>query len=110
MTATGPEHGNDAGSGTSAEAGPGPVFLGAQQAAGVIAAKHRGDFPGAEALLAAMGDKRAQARGFCLLAELSLALVRGQTGQSMDDLIQELTLLMADAAVSGPPPGLDDTA
>lgn len=110
MTATGPERDDSAGSGTSASTGPGPVFLGAQQAAGVIAAKHRGDFAGAEQLLVAMGDARAQARGFCLLAELSLALVRAQTGQPMDELLRELTLLMADAAPSGPPPSLGEAA
>ncbi|WP_121156931.1 superoxide dismutase [Micromonospora pisi] len=102
MTGTGPERDDSAGSGTPVSAGTGPVFLGAQQAAGVVAAKHRGDFAGAEQLLEAMGDPRAQARGFCLLAELSLALVRAQTGQSMDELIQELTLLMAEAAITGP--------
>ncbi|BCY09044.1 superoxide dismutase [Actinoplanes sp. L3-i22] len=112
MTGTGPEHDDTAGSGsgTPAHTGPGPAFLGAQQAAGVIAAKHRGDFAGAEQLLIAMGDERAQARGFCLFAELSLALVRAQTGQPMDELIQGLSLLMADAAHSGPPPGLDQAA
>ncbi|MEV6347131.1 superoxide dismutase [Actinoplanes sp. NPDC051851] len=79
-------------------AGPGPVFLVAQQAAGVIAAKHRGDFPGAEELLVSMGDETTRTRGFCLLAELALSLIRSQTGQSMDELIQELTLLMAEIA------------
>jgi hypothetical protein len=49
------------------------------------------------------GDERIQGRGFCLLAELALTLVRSQTGQSMDDLVREMTLLMADAAITGPP-------
>lgn len=87
------------------QAGPGLAFLAAQQAAGVVAAKHRGDFAGAEELLAAMGDERVQARGFCLLAELALSLVRSQTGQSMDELVQELTLLIADLQPLAPPPG-----
>ncbi len=78
------------------------LFGHAQQAAGVIAAKHRGDLVGAEALLAAFPDSPARVRGFCLVAELALALVRAQTGQSMDELVQELTLHMAAAAV--PPP------
>ena len=30
-----------------------------------------------------------------MLAELALSLVRAQTGQSMDELVQELSLLMA---------------
>ena len=77
-------------------ADPALAFLAAQRAAGVVAAKHRGDFGGAEALLAEMGDSAT--RGFCLLAELALALVRAQTGQSMDDLVQELSLHMAGVA------------
>ncbi|GII62646.1 hypothetical protein Skr01_27310 [Sphaerisporangium krabiense] len=80
------------------------LFHHAQQAAGVIAAKHRGDPAGAEALLAAFPDDPARVRGFCLLAELALSLVRARTGQSMDDLVRELTLHMA-AAVLDPPPG-----
>ncbi|MFJ6199173.1 superoxide dismutase [Micromonospora sp. NPDC092111] len=83
--------------------GPGPVFVAVQQAAGVIAAKHRGDLAGAEELLAAIGDPAAQARGFCLLAELALALVRAQTGQSMEELIQELSPLIAAVAHREPP-------
>lgn len=62
------------------DAGPGPAFLAAQQAAGVIAAKHRGDFAGAEELLATIGDENTRTRGFMLLAELALTLVRTQTG------------------------------
>ncbi|PRY19080.1 superoxide dismutase [Pseudosporangium ferrugineum] len=102
MTATGSDH-TSPGNGIPGNPGPGPAILAAQQAAGVVAAKHRGDFAGAENLLAAMGDERTQARGFCLLAELALALVRTQTGQSMDDLVQELCLLMAEATHAGPP-------
>ncbi|MFI5844753.1 superoxide dismutase [Catenuloplanes sp. NPDC051500] len=70
------------------------AFQAAQRAAGVIAAKHRGDLAGAEALLASFPDEASRTRGFCLLAELSLSLVTSQTGQSMDELVQELTLLM----------------
>ncbi|MGC4855519.1 superoxide dismutase [Micromonospora sp. DT4] len=80
------------------------LFDHAQQAAGVIAAKHRGDLAGAEALLAAFPDDAARVRGFCLLAELALALVRAQTQQSMDDLVRELSLHMAAASLE-PPPG-----
>jgi hypothetical protein len=42
----------------------------------------------------------ARTLGFYLLADLALGLVRAQTGQSLDDLVQELTLLVAAA----PPP------
>ncbi len=84
------------------------LFEHAQQAAGVIAAKHRGDLAGAEALLAGLPDDQARVRAFCLLAEFALALVRAQTGQSMDDLVQELTLHMATATLQ-PPPGTTPT-
>ena len=79
------------------------LFDHAQQAAGVIAAKHRGDLAGAEALLTGFPDDPARVRGFCLLAELALSLVRAQTGQSMDDLVRELSLHMASAALTTPP-------
>ncbi|WP_433616859.1 superoxide dismutase [Dactylosporangium sp. CA-139114] len=75
-----------------------------QRAAGVIAARARGDLGGAEALLAAFATPADQARAFCLLAELALGLVRAQTGQSMDDLVQELTLLI-EHAPAAPPAG-----
>lgn len=76
----------------------------AQRAAGVIAAKHRGDHPGAEALLASFADESAKASGFCALAELALALVRHESGQSMDELVQELNLLIEATMAAGPPP------
>jgi hypothetical protein len=78
------------------------AFQAAQRAAGVIAAKHRGDLDGAEALLASFPDEASRTRGFCLLAEVSLGLVRSQSGQTMDELVQELTLLIESV---GPPPG-----
>ena len=79
------------------------AFAGAQRAAGAIAAKHRGDLDGAQALLAAFPDSDARTRGFQLLAELALSILRAQTGQSMDDLVQELSLHIAAAALTGPP-------
>ena len=53
-----------------------------QRAAGVIAARHRGDLAGAEALLASFDTDQARTLGFYLLAALALGLVRAQTGQS----------------------------
>ncbi|AEB44480.1 hypothetical protein VAB18032_16880 [Micromonospora maris AB-18-032] len=38
-----------------------------------------------------------------MLADLALGLVRAQTGQSLDDLVRELALLVA--ATPPPPPG-----
>ena len=72
-----------------------------QRAAGVIAAKHRGDLAGAEGLLAAFPGEQARTLGFYLLADLALGLVRASSGQSMDDLVRELSLI---GATAGRPP------
>ncbi|MGW0507163.1 superoxide dismutase [Micromonospora sp. NPDC003241] len=69
-----------------------------QRAAGVIAAKHRGDLAGAEELLAAFDSEQARTLGFYLLADLGLGLLRTQSGQSLDDLVRELSLLVAATA------------
>ncbi|WFF08353.1 superoxide dismutase [Micromonospora sp. WMMD1076] len=84
--------------------GPAPVAADLVQcAAGVIAARRCGDLAGAEALLASFDTEQARTLGFYLLADLALGLVRAQTGQSLDDLVRELTLLVA--AAPPPPPG-----
>ena len=80
----------------------GEAFAGAQRAAGAIAAKHRGDLVGATELLAAFPDPDARTRAFQLLAELSLSILGAQTGQSMDEIVQELSLHIAAAALSPP--------
>jgi Fe-Mn family superoxide dismutase len=69
-----------------------------QRAAGVIAARRRGDFDGAEALLAAFPAEAAKTLGSFLRADLALGLLQAQLGQSMDDLGRELTLHLATAA------------
>lgn len=70
----------------------GALVEGVQLAAGAIAARSRGDLGGVEELLAAFESDAARTRGFRLLAELALGLVRNQTGQSMDESVQELAL------------------
>jgi hypothetical protein len=79
------------------------AFRDAQRAAGVIAAKHRGDPDGAQALLSEFSDEQACTRGFQLLAELALSILRTQTGETMDELVQQLSLHIAAAATEGPP-------
>ncbi|MFI9638806.1 superoxide dismutase [Micromonospora sp. NPDC051925] len=73
-----------------------------QRAAGVIAARHRGDLAGAEKLLAAFGSEQDRTLGFYLLADLALGLVGAQSGQSVNDLVRELSLLLADGAQTPP--------
>ena len=85
------------------DAGAQSTFQAAQRAAGVIAAKHRGDLAGAQALLESFPDEAGRTRGFQFLAELSLTILRAQTGESMDELVQQLSLHIAAAAAAGPP-------
>lgn len=79
------------------------AFAGAQRAAGVIAARHRGDLAGAAELLAAFPDEQARTQGFQLLAELSLTILRVQTGETMDQIVQDVSLHIASAAHTPPP-------
>lgn len=85
---------------------PDPVHVAdaVQRAAGVIAARRRGDLDGAEALLADFPTEQAKLLGFYLLADLALGLLRAERDQGMDELIRELTLHLA-TAVDQPPPG-----
>jgi hypothetical protein len=66
----------------------------AQRAAGVLAARHRGDTRDAADLLASFDDDRSLASGSLLLAELALGLYRRHTGEPMDACIRDLCLQM----------------
>lgn len=72
-----------------------------QLALGVVAARHRGDPEGAQQLLREFGSDGAAATGFLLVAELALALVRSQTGQTAEELVQELSLLVGTTLAEG---------
>lgn len=63
-----------------------------QSAAGVVAARRRGDPQGAATLLAGMGDDAERAMAFYVVADLALNLLAGATGESMDVTVQRLTL------------------
>jgi hypothetical protein len=78
-------------------ASPATLADSAQRAAGVIAAKHRGDLAGAEELLCSFGSETAKTTGFYLLAEITLGLLRSRSGQTMEETVQELNLLLAAA-------------
>ncbi|WP_211247611.1 hypothetical protein [Cryptosporangium arvum] len=67
----------------------------AQRAAGVIAARRRGDDTGAEALLASFPDDAAKAGAFFVLADLAVALLATASDQSCDEVVQDLTILLA---------------
>jgi hypothetical protein len=74
----------------------------AQRAAGVIAARHRGDFDGANTLLAALDD-HTRAAGCLFLADLAIALLAKTEGRDVDAVAAELSLQIAGLA-----PGVGD--
>lgn len=73
----------------------------AQRAAGVIAARHRGDFAGANTLLSGMDD-HARASGCLFLADLAVALLAGREGRAVDEVAAELSLQIAELAPGTP--------
>ena len=67
----------------------------AQHLAGVVAARHRGDFDGANTLLAALDDT-SRAAGGLLLADLAIALLAQCEGRSVAEVAGEVSLHLAD--------------
>jgi hypothetical protein len=67
----------------------------AQRAAGVVAARRRGDDAGAATLMAEFPDAEVKALGFYVVAELALTLLCKETGDSMDTTVQRLNLAIA---------------
>jgi len=63
----------------------------AQRAAGLLAARHRGDAEGVRTLWGSFTDDRALAGGSLLLADLALRLVCEQSGESMEQCVQRLS-------------------
>lgn len=74
----------------------------AQAAAGIIAARHRGDLDDADALLGTMSDRQ-KAAGFLLLADLALGLLARCEGRPINEVTADLSLRMAALA-----PGVAD--
>lgn len=70
----------------------------AQRAAGVLAARARGDREGAAGLIGTFASDRELAGGSLLVAELLLGMHAAETGRSVDDCVRELNLQM-EAAV-----------
>jgi len=66
----------------------------AQVAAGVIAARHRGDLASANALLEGIDD-RSRAAGFLFLADLAVALLAQGEDRPVDDVAADLSLQIA---------------
>lgn len=66
----------------------------AQRSAGVIAARHRGDFAGAENLLTGLDDP-SRAAGGLFLADLAIALLAHAEGREVDAVAGEISLQLA---------------
>ncbi|GAA1544673.1 superoxide dismutase [Nocardioides humi] len=74
-----------------------PVVAAAQRVAGIVAARGRGDAEGARELLLSFDDDRELAGGALLVAELSLGLLRRETGESLDACVRDLCVEMETA-------------
>lgn len=70
----------------------------AQAAVGVLAARHRGDANGAEALLGDLANREAGTLAFYTVAELAVRLAAESRDEPLDVLLRELSLHIARAA------------
>ncbi|HUA29499.1 MAG TPA: hypothetical protein VMC03_11495 [Streptosporangiaceae bacterium] len=77
----------------------------AQAAAGIIAARHRGDLASADALLAGLSDAE-KAAGFLFLADLAVTLLARYEDRPADAVAAELSLLIATHSSATPDGGL----
>jgi len=66
----------------------------AQIAAGIIAARHRGDLAAADSLLSGLDDRN-KAAGCLFLADLAVALLARCEDRSVDDVAADLSLQIA---------------
>jgi len=73
----------------------------AQAAAGIIAARHRGDLASADALLDGLTDAQ-KAAGFLLLADLAITLLARYEDRPADQVASELSLNLAAHAPGTP--------
>ena len=69
----------------------------AQRAAGMLAARHRGDTEDATTLMRSFRDDHDLASGSLLLAELTLGLYSKETGRGVEECVRELNLQMESA-------------
>jgi len=68
------------------------LLTSAQQVAGVVAARGRGDLDGARALLRAVVTDGDLTGGAVLVAELALGLLARETGEGLDAVVRRLNL------------------
>lgn len=80
------------------------VIDAAQKAAGIVAARHRGDHQDAAVLLNQLVGEGVESLtgGPLLLAELSLSLYAAESGRPVQDCIRELCVQMESALIQAP--------
>ena len=79
-----------------------PLVSAAQRVAGVVAARGRGDFDGARELMLSFDSERELASGALLVAEISLGMLRRETGEPLDDCVHDLCLHLEAGLDAGP--------
>jgi hypothetical protein len=70
----------------------------AQRAAGVVAARRRGDHVGAVALMDGFDDADQRAMGFYVVADLAVLLLSQASGRPVEECLQDMTLVLAAGA------------
>ncbi|MEU6075988.1 superoxide dismutase [Micromonospora sp. NPDC047074] len=76
------------------------LLTGMQRAVGIVAARHRGDLPGARALADAFTDDAERAHAFLLLTELALTITSDHTGRDLPTIVREISLRIAALAAA----------
>ncbi|MFJ8691156.1 superoxide dismutase [Micromonospora wenchangensis] len=76
------------------------LLTGMQRAVGIVAARHRGDLPGVQALTDAFTDDAERAHAFLLLTELALAITSDHTGRELPVIVREISLRIAALAAT----------
>lgn len=72
----------------------------AQRAAGVVAARRRGDHAGAAALMNDFTDADARALGFYVVADLAVTLLSRALDRPIEECLREMSLVLAAGAPS----------
>ena len=70
----------------------------AQRAAGVVAARRRGDHAGAVELMNDFDDADQRAMGFYVVADLAIVLLSHASGRPIEECLRDMSLVLAAGA------------
>jgi hypothetical protein len=90
-----PDGERDHGGGSGVSEPREPLIDLAQRAAGVVAARRRGDHAGAVALMNDFDDADQRAMGFSVVADLAVLLLSQAVGLSIEECLRDMTLVPA---------------